>query len=346
MATADYWSSADLKGVAFGGLINEDVMQQIWDISSIPLPFTDAIGSDTIKNSTFGWTTDKLAPPDLTNAAVDGEDASGNDAAGGVRVKNEAQISTKVLQVTQRARNSDTIGRSDELAYQVMMRQREARRDVEAISLSVQGSVMDDGDAVAGKTGAFGAWLETNTSRGATTGADGGFNTTTGLVDPPIAGDLRALTETAVRDMLQSIYEQGGDATLLMSTPAMIRGFSEYLFTASARIATQTTETGKSQMASTAIGAVNVFVSDFGSVVELTANRLQPVVAADNVNVYGIDPGMARLSYLQGYRTETLGKPGLSDKRQISVDWGLKVLNEAAHGVIADINPALPVTQA
>lgn len=42
--------SADLKAVTKGGLIREDVMNKIWDISKIPLPFTDLIGSDTTNN--------------------------------------------------------------------------------------------------------------------------------------------------------------------------------------------------------------------------------------------------------------------------------------------------------
>ena len=343
MATADYWSSADLKAVEFQGLIREDVMDEIWDISRIPLPLTDMIGSDSIGNAYYSWTQDVLADPDTANAAVDGQDATGNDATGGKRVGNHAQISVKELQVTQRARSSDTIGRSDELSYQVMMRQRELRRDLEAIMLTNQASQVDDGDAVPGLIGALGAWLETNTFRGAG-GADGGFDA--GNVDAPTDGTARALTETLVRDMAQSIYEQGGNATVLMSIPSVIRGFSEYLFTSSARIATQVTNNPESkESAATALGSVNVFVSDFGSVLEMVSNRLQQPIDATHANLYGIDAGLLRQSFLQGYRTETLGKPGLSDWREISVDWGFKVLNEAGLGVIADIDPALPVTQ-
>ena len=43
--------SADLKAVAYKGLIREDVMQKIWDISKIPLPLQDRIGNDAAKNS-------------------------------------------------------------------------------------------------------------------------------------------------------------------------------------------------------------------------------------------------------------------------------------------------------
>jgi hypothetical protein len=345
MATSDYHSSADLKAVEFGGLIREDVMDQIFDLSRIPLELTDRIGSDSIGNTPYSWSQDRLRDPDLGNAKVDGEDASDtdNDANTGRRVLNHAQISTKELYVTQRARASDTIGRSDELSYQVMMRQRELRRDVEAIMLTNQASQADDGDTVPGLVGALGSWLETNTFRGVG-GADGGAGAAG--TTAPTDGTERALTETLVRDMAQAIYEQGGNATVLMSIPAVIRGFSEYLFTSSARIATQTTEAGKSSP-SKAVGSIGVFLSDFGSILELVANRLQqPVTTGPNrANVYGIDPALLRQSFLHGYRTETLGKPGLSDKRQISVDWGFKVLNEEGLGVIADVDWELPVTQ-
>ncbi len=77
-------------------------------------------------------------------------------------------------------------------------------------------------------------------------------------------------------------------------------------------------------------------------------NRLYvPVVATPgsrNVNVGLIDPGMVRQAFLHGYRVEPLSKTGLADRRQMAVDYGLKVLNEAAHGVIADIDDELAVT--
>ena len=343
MATADYWSSADLKGVAEGGLIREDVMNRIWDISRIPLPFTDMISSDGVKNSYTEWTQDRLSDPDLDNAVVDGQDAAGNDAKGGARVGNHCQISTKELQVTQRARASDTIGRADELGYQVMMRQRELRRDVEAISLSSQGSQTDDGDAVPGKAGGFGAWLTTNTFRGVG-GASGGF--TGGQVVAPTLGTVRPLSETVVRDACQAVWDQGGDPSVMMARSDVIRKFSEYMFTAEARIGNQQTETGRSG-ASTAVGSVNVFITDFGVSLKMVANRLMQTADAPatelNDNVYIFDPAYWRHGYLHGYRTEKLAKTGLADKREISVDWTLKALNEESAAVIADIDATAAV---
>jgi hypothetical protein len=342
MSTANL-DSADLKAVAYNGLINQDVMQKIWDISKIPLPLTDRIGTDTCKNEYKEWTQDTLAAPNLSNAVVDGADTtSSNNTVTGARVGNHCQISVKVVQVSTRAQNSDTIGRSDELAYQVMRRQQELRRDVEAIALTHQASVADDGNTTAGKSAGLGAWLTTTTSRG-TTGTNGGFSA--GIVAAPAVGAKRALSEKLVRDMVQGVYEQGGDPTVLMSGPSVIRGFSEYLFTSSARVATLTADQGRSGDKATALGSVNVFVTDFGTL-ELVDNRLQQKYAADDgdcYNVYIITPSMLSIGYLDGYRVEPLAKTGLADKRQMAVDWTLIVGTEKAHAVIADIDPTAAV---
>lgn len=128
MATTNL-DSADLKGVALNGLIREDVMNKIWDISRIPLPFTDMIGSGGADNAYKEWTLDELAAPDPTNAVVDGADADGNDTKTGSRVGNHCQTSDKVVRVSYRADASDTIGRARELSYQLTRRQQELRRD-------------------------------------------------------------------------------------------------------------------------------------------------------------------------------------------------------------------------
>jgi len=332
-------TGASLAAVAFQGLINEDVMQQIWDISNVPLPFSDAIGSGSHDNEYNEWTLDKLNAPDLANAKVDGADVVDNNEKVGGRVGNHSQISTKRVVVSSRAQASSVIGQSDALAYQIMQRQKELRRDVNAIALSQQASVADDGAAVAGKSAGFGAWLTSNVSRGAAPGASGGF--AAGIVAAPVAGVARALSETNIRNVAQSVYQNGGDPSLAISTPALIRKLSEYLFTATARVATLTSETGQSETAAVAKGAVNVFVTDFGVVLELVADRTMAPVDATHTNMYIVDPEYVELSYLAGYRVEPLTKAGLADARLMSVDWSLRVLNEAAHGVIADNDPAL-----
>ena len=352
MTTANL-DSATLKGVVRGGLIREDVMNQIWDISRIPLPFTDMIGSETSKNAYKEWTTDALAAPNLANAVIDGSDASGNNTVLGARVGNHHQISTKVVRTSFRADASDVIGRTKELSYQMMRRQQELRRDVEATCLINQASLADTGIA-AGTSAGLPSWLTTNAAFGAS-GANGGFQSS-GVVNKRTYGTARALTETLVRDAVQSVYLQGGDPSIMMSVPGTIRRFSEYLFTSSARVATLMSDQGKSASQATAMGSVNVFVTDFGTL-KMVPNRLQiPYTgtagsttgtyasSGTTADVFILDPSYLALSYLKGYRTEELAKTGLAENRQMSVDWTLIVNTEKSHAVIGDVTIASAVT--
>ena len=340
-ATTNF-DEADLKAALAGGWVHEDLMRQIFDISKIPLPFADLMGTDPVANSFTEWPKDVLAAVDITNAAVDGADLTGDDSVAGTRVGNHSQTMTKVVRVSSRARTVDTVG-GEQLSYQVMRRQQELLRDRDAIMSGQQASVADDGDSIPGKLGAFGAWLTSHTFRGAT-GADGGFNTTTKIVDAPTLGTVRALTETLIRDAAQSVYEAGGNPTVLMSTPGVIRGLSEYLFTSSARIATlQSSQEDKGTAALTAQGSVNVFVTDFGVVMTMDSNRLMPDVGTDNANLYLIDPEFIRMGEIFGPRVEPLAKTGLADNRSMATDVTLKVLAEEAHAVVADIDDSLAV---
>ncbi len=336
--------SADLKAIATGGTIREDLMNQIWDISRIPLPFTDDIGApDGVGNSFTTWIEDSLADPDLTNAEVDGADATKNDETGPEkRVGNHCQISTKVVSVSTRADNSNTVP-GNTLAEQVMRRQQELRRDVEAISLSNQGSAADDGNTVPGKSGGFAAWLTTNVDAGG--GTTGGYQTGTGLVTAYTPGDGRVGTETMLKNVVALIYEEGGDPTRIMSVAGAIRGLNEFMFNSSAKIATLQSDAGQSQSQMVAKGSVNVYIADHGQVLQFVPNRLQQTypdsVGADPAAiVYIYDPAYVRHGHLHGYRVEALAKTGLSEKRQMAVDWTLKVLNEKAHGMLTDIDPS------
>ena len=336
MTTANL-DAADLAAVAVDGLIREDVMNRIWDISAIPLPFSDMVGSGTVGNSRFSWTQDELGSPAIDGQVIDGSDTdTQNDTATGARVQNFTEERVKVVQVSSRADASNTIGRSTELAYQIMRRQQELRRDVEATALSNNSSVAGDGSTTASRTGALNAWIESNLSVGAT-GSAGGFNTSTGLVDAYSPGTARALSETVFKDVLQAVYEQGGESPVIMARPAVVRLFSEYQFTSGARVATMTKDNQGATGPGTSLGAVNVYISDWGTC-QIRSNRLQPAVAADVSTMYILDPSLIELVYLRGYQTEPLAKTGLSSKAQMSVDWGLRVGNEKGLGAIADID--------
>lgn len=332
---------ADASAVAVGGVIREDILNKIWDASNIPLPLTDMISKGTHKNRKTEWVEDKLADPNLSNALVDGADLDQNDTKLGARLANYTQISAKEVKISHSAEAADSVGNMASMAHQVIQRQRELRRDLEAIQLTHQASVAGDGNTIPGKSAGFGAQLKTNISLGAT-GVAGGFDTATGLFKAPVPGTKRALSETVIRDVLQQVYINGGNTTTFMARPAVIRKMSEYLFTSTARVATiQSTQAQSAPKSLTAYGSVNVFVTDFGQTIQMRDNRLQPTDAAGTSTAYLIDPANLEQSFLRGYRVEPLAKTGLSDKNMMSCEWSFKVMNEVSQGAIYAIDEAL-----
>lgn len=325
-----------LKSVKYGGLIREDVMEKIWDISNVPLPFTSRVGSDTHDNEYTEWVVDELAAPSTTNKVVDGADIDQDDNKVGERQGNHSQISVKEVKVSQRAQNSNTIG-GNALSYQLMNRQKELRRDVEAACLAENVSIADNGTD-AGQVGSLATWIKTSVANG----TGGGFSTATGKTTAPTATKA-GMTEKMVRDVCQSIHENGGSPQLMMAPPKAIRNFSEYLFTSSARVGTITNDQGATKSAMVANGSVNVFVTDFDVVLDLVSNIIQQPEADGSVNAFILDPSYIDVSFLEGYRVEPLAKTGLADKRMMKVDWSLKVRNEKAQGIIFHVDPAIAV---
>jgi hypothetical protein len=345
---SDYLDVADLKGVAAGGLIREDVLDQIFDISDIPTPFLDMIDTDTFTNSYSEWTEDKLVPPVTTNKVVSGSDAnSANNNANvtnALRSGNHAQISEKLVMVTERGQSVSSIGRSDEMGYQTARRLQELRRDVEAAALSINASVQDDGVAVAGQSAGLSAWLKTNTSIGAT-GANGGFVTGTKLVTTRTPGTKRALSFAFISTMIENVYTLGGMPTILMSVPGVTKRLGQFLFTIpqSAKPTQNVQGTGEG-VSQTAQMYIDAFKTDFGFLMQMVPNRLQQTYGATQADVFGLDPRFIKLGLLYGWKVDPLAKIGLSYRKMLHVDWMLKVTLERAQFVVADIDPTLAAT--
>ena len=335
--------SANLKAIKTGGLLHEDVLDKIFDVSRIPLPYQDLVGKSNHKQERFDWVVDKLDAPDLNNAVVDGSDAGAAAEASGERVGNHSQTSTKVIAVSHRADDSDRIGAEKEFAYQLTRANQHLRRDLEAISLSDQASVPDDGASQPGQTGALGSWLASNvfTASGAEVAAVG-YNHATGKTTTPDAIDAdagEALSYGAIKDAIQAVYEEGGDVSVLMARPSVIAGISEFCYSSDVPIASITADQGKSQDKQAAVGAIQVIVTDFGKV-KLVSNRLMPAMSDTHDCVYLLDPEFLSTSFLSGIQGYDLAKTGLSNKKMLATDWGARCHNERSQAMIIGIDPA------
>jgi hypothetical protein len=247
-------------------------------------------------------------------------------------MQNYTQISKKVVQISGTEETVDKAGRNSEMAYQMAKKSSELKRDMEAILTRNQVAAAGD-SSTARTTGSLEAWLRTNTSRG--TGTTDGANptlsgTTSGYPDAAAtdgsADALREFTETLLKSVIQSVWTEGGDPSILMVGPTQKQKASTFAGIAAQRYM------APSEAPSSIIGAADVYVSDFGSI-QIVPNRFQRDRSA-----FVLDPEYAAVSYLRDFEVQDLAKTGDSDKKQIIVEYGLEISNEAAHGVIADID--------
>lgn len=316
-------------GAANAENVREDLSDVITNIDPTETPFISYIaGKSKATNTYFEWLVDDLGTVDGSNALVDGADAGTDDSAAAARVGNYAQISGKVARVSGRAQSVNKAGRSDELKYQIAKLGKALKRDMETIVTGNQASAAGS-SSVASTTGSLRAWIATNDSLGAT-GASGGFSA--GIVSAATDGTARALSEATLLGLVKDCYVAGGNPSIFMVSPTVKQLMSQYMFGSSARIATPYKDAAGSKQAMTAIGAVDIYVSDFGEI-KIVPNRFQR-----DRDVFILDKEMWEIAYLRPFHTNKLAKAGDAENRQLLVDYGLKSKNEEASGCVADID--------
>ena len=307
----------DIKGV------REDLQDAIYNIAKADTPFISNIGRGKAKSTLHEWQIDNLATADDTNAQIEGDEFAYTDRAATTRVGNRTQISRKTILISGTAEAVDKSGRKSEMKYQAMKAGKELKRDMEKILLKNQASVAGNA-TTARKLGGLPAWLTTNVSRGSG-GANGGYNSGSGLVTVKTDGTARSWTESMLKDVHQSAYSAGGNPTIAMMPVAQKRVFSGF-----AGIAQQRKDVPDSNRA-TIVAAADVYVGDFG---KLSAVPNRQYVTGD---VFLLDPTMAKLRYLRPMQIKKPAQTGDAEKRVLLNEYTLEVSNEAAHATISDL---------
>lgn len=308
--------------------IREDLQEAMISISPTETPFISAIGSRKADNTYFEWAEVDLASPSSSNRVIEGESAPGNDAPTNARrLGNYTQISDKVVEVSDTANMVKGVADAQTAAKQVAYKLKELKRDMETMLLdNVAGAAGASGTARA--TAGLGAFLTTNVSRGAT-GADGALSgTTAGYPDTAATdGTLRALTETILKTVIASCWDEGAEPSIVLCGSGVKQKISS-TFTGSA---TRYRDISDKKV----VAAIDLYVSDFGELQIVPSRHIR------SRDVFILDPSYARIAYLQKTKQKPLARTGHAERRLISVEYGLQVDSEKAHGVIADVDPAL-----
>ena len=336
-----------------GTNVREDLTDVIYNISPTEVPAQANFGRGTSNQTFKEWQIDELATAVGDNAHIDGDEFSGDPLNKASRIGNYHQISRKDLVVSRRANIVNKAGRKSEIAYQIAKLGKELRRDVETSICLRQAAVADGGSSVSPRAAGIGAWIRTNLDLGATGTAPTLSIPATSEGYPNAAasaGTARALSELDILDIVRQCYDQGGNPNMIMLGTRLKQGFSQYLFDTPGgangpRVATQYQDQGMSPKGGvTVVGAVDVYVTDF-SVLDIVPNRFMPVGATAS-EVYILDTEYWEVSYLDGYKTETIAKVGDHERRMLLVDWTLCSLNEAASGAIGAVDDTAAVQRA
>ena len=168
------------------------------------------------------------------------------------------------------------------------------------------------------------SWLTTNVDK-----ASNGANPTTIGVSTRSDGTARTFTETLLKSVVASVYGSGGAPKVLMVGTAGKQKVSGFAGIAAQRYM------APADAPTTIIGAADVYLSDFGSI-SVVPNRFQRARDA-----FILDPEYAAVAYLRPFATNELAKAGDSDKTQILAELTLEMRNEAAHGLVADLDMSL-----
>lgn len=310
------FTTFDAKG------IREDLSNVITNIAPEETPYSSNIGRESISNSLFEYQTDTLASA-AANKQLEGDDVTSFDAVvATVRLQNYAQISRKTIVLSATEETVNKAGRKSELAYQIAKRGAELKRDQEFTMLN--GAVAAAGNTTTARgTASLGAFVKTNVDM-QTNGANPSYTTlpTSARTD----GNVRTFTETILKNVIQQVWTAGGTPKMLMTGPVNKQRVSGFSGIASSRFNID----GGARPA-TLVGAVDIYVSDFGNV-QVIANRFQR-----ERDAWVIDPDMAKMVTLRPYQQVELAKTGDAEKRMLIVEWGHKVLAENGMGLAADL---------
>jgi hypothetical protein len=301
----------------------EDLIDVIYDISPTETPIMSTLARTKATAVFHEWQSDSLAAATSANAAVEGADAVSATLSPTTRLGNYTQIVQKTIQISNTLEAVNKAGRRSEKAYALSKAAAELKRDMETIITANQGR--DAGSSTtARKLGAILSWIKTNTSKG-TSGTD---PTTIG-VSTRSDGATRTFTEQLLKDEVAAAFESGGNPTMLIVGSGLKQKVSSFAGIAAQRYM------APGDQPTTIIGAADVYMSDFGTL------NVVPDRFMRTRDALLIDPEYAALAYLRPFATTDLAKVGDSEKTQIVCEFTLEMRNEAAHALVADLNPAL-----
>ncbi len=293
----------------------EDLSDVIYNISPTDTPFLSSAAKTTSTAVLHEWQTDALASASTSNAVIEGDEATLDAVTATTRLSNSCQIMDKTVVISGTQEAVDKAGRASELAYQIAKKAKELKRDMEA-QITTNNAEVTGSATAAREMGSLGAWVATNDVMG-TSGTSGSVGNTART-----DGTQRAFTEDLLKSVIKSVWNEGGDPTMIMVGPFNKQKLSGF---------TGNSTRFDAGADATLYTSVDVYASDFGQL-QVVPNRF-----SRDRDCYVLDMNYWGIAFLRDFTMHELSKTGDSEKRQLLVEATLESRNEAASGLVADL---------
>ena len=280
----------------------EDLSDVIYNISPTDTPFLSSAGKTKSTAVLHEWQTDALAAASTSNAVIEGDEATLDAVTATTRLSNSCQIMDKTVVITGTQEAVDKAGRASEIAYQIAKKAKELKRDMEA-QLTTNNAEVAGNATTAREMGSLGAWVITNDNKASD-------------------GTQRAFTEAQLKDVIKSVWNAGGDPSMIMCGPFNKQKLSGF---------TGNSTRFDAGADATLYTSVDVYASDFGQL-QVVPNRF-----SRDRDAYVLDMEYWGVAFLRDFSMHELSKTGDSEKRQLLVEATLESRNEAASGLVADL---------
>lgn len=303
----------------------EDIRDIIYNLSPMDLPFIGSIGRGTAKATRHQWQTDALAAA-ANNNQLEGDTFTYTAIVATTMLANSTTISRKTLSVSKTQDAVNKAGRAREYAYQLAMRSKELKRDMEFTCTNNQTPVpvASASTTTARALRPLPGWYSTNDDRG-TGGSDG--TSTAGATD----GTQRDLDETMVKTVLRNVVNQGGDVDTIMVGLYNKQEVSK--FTGNVTKTQNVAPDGGGRGPVTLVSNIDFYRSDFGTH-KVVFNRFQR-----SRDVHLLDMDYWELAFLRPMKTVDIAPTADSTEGVIITEYTLVSKNQAASGIVADTNP-------
>ena len=308
----------------------EDLASFISMITRDETPFASSIGNTKAKAVFHEWQTDELAAPGA-NAQSEGADYSNTTTlAATVRLGNYTQILAKEIKVSKTLDSISKAGRASEFAYQMKKKGTELKRDLEHALVGARQVSNGSGgqtSANAGRTmGGVQSWINGTSTFDQETGAM--LTGTSDGTSVATNGTATAFSLSAVDEVMQKIYEEGGKAGTLMMGPSVKRAFSAAAV-GTTDVRRNINDSGKLRQ------SVEIYESDFGAVKVVPNYVMGLGDGASDIIAY--DSANWSLATLRPLHNTDVGQKGDSTVGMMVEEVTLQCKNPAGNGLIVNV---------